>query len=111
MFSLILALLLLVPTAAAQLKAGPLSSGQARPWQSQSSDLPLNPRVHLGALPNGMRFAWIANSEPKQRCYVRLHVNVGSLAEQDSEQGLAHFLEHMAFNGSEHFAPGTLIEW
>ena len=38
-------------------------------------------------------------------------VNVGSLAEEDSEQGLAHVLEHMAFNGSEHFAPGTLVEW
>lgn len=106
MLSLILALLLLVPTTAAQLQ-----TGKARPWQSQSSDLPLNPRVKLGALPNGMRFAWIANGEPKQRCYVRLHVDVGSLAEQDSEQGMAHFLEHMAFNGSEHFAPGTLIEW
>jgi zinc protease len=107
MLSLLAALLLLIPTTtAAQLKPG-----QAEAWPWQNSDLPLNPRVHVGALPNGLRYAWIANSEPKQRCYVRLHVDAGSLAEQDSEQGLAHFLEHMAFNGSEHFEAGTLVEW
>jgi zinc protease len=102
----LLALLLLVSVAAAQ-----RAPGTPRPWEHESSDVPRNPRVHFGELDNGMRWAWMANGEPKQRCYVRLHVDVGSLGEEDSEQGMAHFLEHMAFNGSQHFLPGTLIEW
>lgn len=84
---------------------------EARAWEHETSDVPVNPRVHFGQLPNGLRTAWMANAEPRQRLYLRLHVDVGSLAEEDSEQGLAHFLEHLAFNGSEHFPPGTLVEW
>jgi len=58
-----------------------------------------------------MRYAWAHNPEPKNRVYLRLHVDVGSLAETETEQGMAHFLEHLAFNGSEQFPAGTLIEW
>jgi zinc protease len=82
-----------------------------RPWPHESSDIPVDPRVRFGALPNGLRWAWAENGEPEKRCYVRLHVDVGSLAEEERERGLAHFLEHMAFNGSESFPAGTLIEW
>ncbi|MAB78878.1 MAG: hypothetical protein CMJ89_05925 [Planctomycetes bacterium] len=85
--------------------------GTPRTWEHESSDLTVNARVHFGALPNGMRYAWMKNGEPKERCYVRLHVDAGSLAEKGSERGMAHFLEHMAFNGSEHFEAGTLVEW
>ncbi len=87
------------------------ASGEPRHWEHETSDLPVNSRMHFGTLPNGVRWAWMANSEPRQRVYARLHVDVGSLGEADSEQGMAHFLEHMAFNGSEHFAAGTLVEW
>ncbi|MFN0243377.1 MAG: M16 family metallopeptidase [Planctomycetota bacterium] len=80
-------------------------------WPHQASDLPADPRIHFGVLANGMRWAWMDNAEPKKRCYVRMHVDVGSLAEDDSERGLAHFLEHMAFNGSKNHPPGTLIHW
>lgn len=96
----------LCPLAPAQ-----LASGQARAWEHESSDIKPNARIHFGAFDNGMRYAWMANPEPKQRCYLRLHVNAGSLNESDSEQGMAHVLEHMAFNGSEHFKAGTLVEW
>ncbi len=102
----VLALACLAAPALTQPKAG-----QARPWEHESSDIPVNPRIHFGHLENGLRFAWIKNPEPDQRCYIRLHVNVGSLAEEESEQGMAHFLEHMAFNGSKNFPAGTLIEW
>ncbi len=102
---LLLALLFVVPAAAQR------EPGEARAWEHESSDVPVNPRLRLGELENGLRYVWMANAEPRQRCYVRLHVDVGSLSEEDSEQGLAHFLEHMAFNGSEHFEPGTLVEW
>jgi zinc protease len=82
-----------------------------RPWEHTSSDIPVDPRIHFGSLANGMRFAWADNSEPQERVYLRMHVDAGSFAETDAEHGMAHFLEHMAFNGSEHFEAGTLIEW
>src|SRR5262245_5930775 len=82
-----------------------------RQWEHATSDVPVDPRIHFGALDNGLRWAWSKNGEPQKRCYLRLHVDVGSLAEEESERGMAHFLEHMAFNGSAHFPAGTLIEW
>ncbi len=90
---------------------GTARPASARPWEHESSDLPVDPAIHFGHFDNGLRWAWARNVEPRQRSYLRLHVNAGSLAEEDSERGLAHFLEHMAFNGSEHFAAGTLVEW
>jgi zinc protease len=105
------------PTApAAEQKPLPVASQKAvavtpRAWEHATSDVPVDPRIHFGALPNGLRYAWAKNGEPKMRCYLRLHVDVGSLAEEEDQLGMAHFLEHMAFNGSEHFAPNTLIEW
>ncbi len=103
---LILFLLAFAPAVAAQ-----TARGEARPWPHESSDIPVDPRIHFGSFANGLRYAWADNGEPEDRCYVRLHVNAGSLAETESEQGMAHFLEHMAFNGSENFPAGTLIEW
>jgi zinc protease len=65
--------------------------------------------AQFGRLPNGMRYLIVPNARPAGR--VRLHFNVqaGSLMETDDQLGLAHFLEHMAFNGSRHFPPGALI--
>ncbi len=87
------------------------SGPRVRPWEHETSDVSPSQRIHFGALENGLRFAWMSNPEPDQRCYVRLQVRVGSLMEEDSERGMAHFLEHMAFNGTRHFPPGTMIEW
>ena len=53
----------------------------------------------------------MANQEPRERAALRLLVEAGSLNEKENQRGLAHFLEHMAFNGSEHYPPGTLIEF
>jgi zinc protease len=78
---------------------------QVRKWEHERSDLPVDDRLHFGSFDNGLRWVWAKNSEPKFRSYLRLHVERGSLAEEDSERGMAHFLEHMAFNGSEHFRP------
>ncbi|MFT4540318.1 MAG: zinc protease [Planctomycetota bacterium] len=91
--------------------AQPNAPDAARAWDHATSDIAVDPRLHFGHLDNGMRFAWAHNPEPWHRVYVRLHVDVGSLAETESERGMAHFLEHMAFNGSEHFEAGTLIDW
>jgi zinc protease len=75
------------------------------------SDLPPDPQVRFGQLPNGLRYAVMANAEPRERVALRLLVDVGSLHETDTQQGVAHFLEHLAFNGSTHYPPGTLIEF
>ncbi|MCB9915081.1 MAG: insulinase family protein [Planctomycetes bacterium] len=109
----LLSLLLCLPALlqSADHGAAPREAGTAAPWPQATSDVPVDPRVHFGHLDNGLRYAWANNAEPKERVYVRLHVDAGSFAERDDEVGMAHFLEHMAFNGSRHFAAGTLIEW
>jgi zinc protease len=106
-----LSLLAVLPLLAAPLAEAQSKAGEARAWEHETSDIPVNPRLKFGALANGLRYSWMSNTEPQKRCYVRLHVNVGSLAEDDDERGIAHFLEHMAFNGTRHYPPGTLIEW
>lgn len=71
--------------------------------------LPLDPAVRAGTLPNGLRYFIRANGRPASRVSLRLAVNVGSLHEDEDQRGLAHFLEHMAFNGTRNFKPGELI--
>lgn len=83
----------------------------AAPLPQETSDLKPDPSVRFGTLPNGLRYAVMPNHEPKARASLRLFVNVGSLQETEDQRGLAHFLEHMAFNGSAHYPPGTLVEF
>jgi zinc protease len=71
--------------------------------------LPVDPAVRTGELPNGMRYYIRRNLRPANRVALRLAVNVGAVHEDDDQRGLAHFLEHMAFNGTENFKPGELI--
>ncbi|KPC55077.1 M16 family metallopeptidase [Amantichitinum ursilacus] len=75
------------------------------------SDIKPDPAVTFGKLDNGIRYAILPNSEPKGRASLRLLVKAGSMNETDDQQGLAHFLEHMAFKGSTHYAPGTLVNY
>src|SRR5580658_65221 len=69
-------------------------------WPQAHSDLKPDPAIRFGALPNGMRYAIMKNATPPGQVSMRLRFDVGSLMERDDQQGLAHFLEHMAFNGS-----------
>ena len=73
--------------------------------------LPFDSAVRTGVLPNGLRFYIRQNAQPARRLVLRLAVKAGSLDERDDEQGLAHFVEHMAFNGTTHFAPGELLSY
>jgi len=82
----------------------------ALPFPQDGSDLKPEATAQFGTLPNGIRYVIFPNHEPRNRASLRLLVLSGSLQEKDDQQGLAHFLEHMAFNGSAHFAPGTLVE-
>ncbi len=80
-------------------------------WPHEKSDLTPDPALVLGRLDNGFRFVLRKNQEPKGRVAIFLAVQAGSLYENDQQRGLAHFLEHMAFNGSAHFPPGDLIDY
>ena len=82
----------------------PVGAGAPR-----SSPLAPDPAVRWGSLPNGARYALMASQQPPGRVSLRLRIASGSLLEDDQQRGLAHMLEHMAFNGSRHYAPGALI--
>jgi len=76
-----------------------------------SDTLPLDSRIHTGTLPNGLRWFIRVNHRPEARVTLRLAVAAGSTAEADDQRGLAHFTEHMNFNGSEHFQPEQLVTY
>jgi zinc protease len=73
--------------------------------------IPFDAAVRTGTLPNGTRFYVRQNSRPANRVSLRLAVKAGSMNEADDQQGLAHLIEHMAFNGSAHFKPGELVSY
>ena len=73
--------------------------------------VPVDPRITIGYLPNGLRYYIRANGRPYQRAELRLVVNIGSVVEDADQLGLAHFVEHMAFNGSRAFAKQDLIKF
>ncbi len=77
----------------------------------ERSDLDSDPSIVWGVLDNGFRYVIMPNNEPPDRVSLRLYVNAGSLMETDEQQGIAHFLEHMAFNGTRHFEPGEMVAY
>ena len=102
----------LAPLTARQARAPqtPAPQQPAQPAPLALTDkIPLDPAVHTGQLSNGLTYYVRRNARPANRVSLRLAVKAGSLDEADDQQGLAHVLEHMAFNGSEHFPSGDLI--
>jgi zinc protease len=73
--------------------------------------IPFSPRLKLGTLPNGLTYYIQKNSLPAKKVELRLVVKAGSILEDDDQQGLAHFTEHMAFNGSTHFKGNELVSF
>ena len=86
-----------------------VAQAKAEAWPHENSDITKDPKVIYGALENGMRYMILPNAEPPDRVSLRMHIDAGSLMEADDQQGLAHFLEHMVFNGSKNFTPDQLI--
>ncbi len=80
-------------------------------WPHEKSDLKPDPAVIFGRLPNGFRYVLMENHEPKDRVKISLNVQAGSLFEENGQEGLAHYLEHMLFCGSTHFKPGELVKY
>lgn len=79
--------------------------------QDPGKKLPLNPAVKTGTLDNGLTYYIQHNEKPEKRAELRLVVKAGSVLESDAQQGLAHFTEHMAFNGTKNFSKNELINF
>jgi zinc protease len=104
--------LLLVPAARGSAQdGGPLPPAAPGLSQDVTGALPLDPAVRSGTLSNGLTYLIRRNGRPEKRAMLRLAVKAGSMNEDDDQRGLAHMLEHMAFNGSTHFKPGELVSY
>jgi len=73
--------------------------------------IPTDDRVVIGELPNGMKYYVMKNQKPENRAELRLALNAGSILEDEDQLGLAHFVEHMAFNGTENFEKSELVDY
>jgi zinc protease len=81
-------------------------------WQSRAAEaLPTDPRIVAGKLENGVTWVFRPHATPPGQLAMLLHVRSGSLNESDAQRGLAHFVEHMCFSGSEHFSPADLVKF
>src|SRR4051794_38470188 len=85
--------------------AGSASAAAAR---AGAAGIPVDPALRSGVLPNGMHYLVLKNATPPGQVAMRLRFAAGSLEETDAQQGLAHFLEHLAFRGSAHVPEGEL---
>jgi zinc protease len=106
-----LLLLVLVPASFTAAPGYAQAPSASQPVFDAQAALPFDPAVRRGTLPNGLQFFIRQNARPADRVSLRLAVKAGSLFEADDQLGLAHFLEHMAFNGSAHFKPGELVSY
>ena len=109
-----LSLLILSANTFAQVKK-PATATKPKPavtaGQSKANYLPYDPDVLAGRLPNGLTFYIRKNTEPKNRAELYLVCKAGSVLETDDQQGLAHFTEHMAFNGTRDFPKNELVNY
>ena len=86
-----------------------VSSGLVEAWGLEPTDVQPDPAIRYGRLENGMRYAIRPNNTPEGAVSIRLHIDFGSVNEAENERGLAHFIEHMAFNGSTNVPEGEMI--
>ena len=88
-----------------------LLSGSLAAQNELDQPIPVDPLIRIGKLENGMTYYIRKNSLPEKRVELRLAVNAGSVLEDNDQQGLAHFVEHMAFNGTKNFAKNDLVDY
>ncbi|MDB5576379.1 MAG: peptidase domain protein [Bradyrhizobium sp.] len=111
------ALVVLAAAGVAQTRPAPVPATVTRasevkpsqPWPQEKSDLAPDPAVRFGTLPNGVRYAILHNATPPGQASLMLRIDAGSLMEKDNQLGLAHFMEHMAFNGTTHIPKNDMI--
>src|SRR5690349_18455527 len=99
---------ILLASAAPLLAQQPLLQ-QPGKWAQDYTGRKADPDVRFGTLPNGLRYAIEHNETPSDGVAMRMRIGSGSLQERDEEQGLAHFLEHMAFRGSARVPDGEVV--
>ena len=88
-----------------------LSGPDAQARNAENEVLAIDSEVSIGTLPNGLTYYIRRNAKPENRVELRLVVNAGSILENDDQRGLAHFVEHMAFNGTERFPKNELVSY
>ena len=86
-------------------------AAQAQDMSQLMQPLPVDQKVRVGHLDNGLTYYIRHNEEPKNQAFFYIAQKVGSIQEEESQRGLAHFLEHMCFNGTTHFPDSSLIEY
>lgn len=79
-------------------------------WPHEGADIAPDPAVRYGALPNGMRYALMHNAQPAGIASIRFRFDAGAMSETDAQRGVAHFLEHMNFNGSQNVPEGEMVK-
>lgn len=104
-----LALILSAPLAAQEARPAPEGWDPAM-WEVEDSEFAPEPGWRFGKLDNGLRYMIRRNDRPENTALVRMVIEAGSLDEQDSERGYAHFVEHMAFNGSNRVPEGEMVK-
>jgi zinc protease len=101
-----------IPPAAPAPPAPPMKPEPPAPLPGSTlSSIPVDPSVRIGRLANGMTYYIKANAKPENRAELRLALKAGSMQEDEDQLGLAHFIEHMAFNGTKHFSKNELVNY
>jgi zinc protease len=90
---------------------GRATSAESVAKYALSENMPVDPEATLGTLPNGLRYYVRQNAKPPHRAELRLVVRAGSVLEDDDQRGLAHYVEHMLFEGTEHFPRQSIIDF
>ncbi len=103
-------LALLLGGGMATASSAPSGAERTAPWNAETSDLEPDASIIYGRLPNGLRYAIRPNQRPQNQVIVRMAIDFGSAAEAEDEQGLAHFIEHMAFNGTTNVPEGEMVK-
>ena len=102
--TLLLAVTLVIATVATYVAGAPQQpQAPAIPAAALAQAMPADPQITMGKFPNGLSYYIRSNPKPEKRAELRLVIKAGSVLENDDQQGLAHFLEHMAFDGTAHF--------
>src|SRR4029453_2668436 len=114
----VVALVLAAPIASMQTPSAPSTPSTGRETSAASvasyplsQQMPVDPDVTVGTLPNGLRYYVRANGKPARRVELRLVVKAGSVLEDDDQKGLAHYVEHMLFEGTRNFPGKSLIDF
>ena len=107
----LLPLLLLAACASAPAPVSTPADPLVEQFPELDQPMPWDPGVRKGVLPNGLTWYVEPNAEPQERVQLWMAVRAGSVQEDDDQQGLAHYVEHMAFNGTEAFPKNELIEY